>query len=85
MGGNEVPLYSGDLLNPSVFFVNTVLMGTYVIIQIMTAVLTIHALLLSIMELVKGNTSQQHCAWSCRMAQLTLKEKTLRKGMTETC
>jgi len=31
----------------------------------MTAVLTIHALLLSMMKLVKGNTSQKHCAWIC--------------------
>ena len=76
MGGNEVPLYSGDLLNPSVFFVNTVLMGTYVIIQIMTAVLIIFAwLALLITNLVKGNTSQQHCAWSCCMGTISIEGK----------
>ena len=56
--GNEVPLYSEDLLNSSVLFVNTVLMGTQVIVEIMAAVLTIHALLLLITKLVKGNMSQ---------------------------
>ena len=50
------------------------------IVQIMTAVLTIHALLLSVMKLVKENTSQQHCAWSCCMGTINIEGKDIEKS-----